>query len=43
MESLAGLSQLTALELTGNHSLKDYDFIPTLTGLHSLILDKSTS
>ena len=43
MESLAGLSQLTALELTGNHSLKDYDFIPSLTGLHSLILDKSTS
>ncbi len=43
MESLAGLSQLTALELTDNHSLKDYDFIPTLTGLHSLILDKSTS
>lgn len=43
MEPLAGLSQLTVLELTGNHSIKDYDFISALSGLVSLTLDKSTS
>ena len=43
LESLGELSGLTSLCVTNNDSVKGYEFIPKLTGLKSLVLDKDDS